>query len=131
MTLSAFALSAELTLASPICRVLIFCNTRKACSQAAEVLAKKYRQELETRPQSAPWPKPARLDLKWADKKLAALLDVGIAYHHAGLEQQDRKVVENLFASSAISVVCESCRRSAPPSETQLISPHSQAPLRH
>lgn len=92
---------------SPFHSVLIFCNTRKACSQAAEVLAKEYRQAVEARRQDLPWPKPARMDFKTSDKKLAVLLESGIAYHHAGLELQDRKVVESLFTSSAISVVCE------------------------
>lgn len=96
-------------ISSPASSVLIFCNTRKACSQAAEVLAKEYKQAVEARRPDLPWRKPARSDFKTTDKKLAVLIESGIAYHHAGLELQDRKIVESLFTSSAISVVCESC----------------------
>lgn len=88
--------------------VLVFCNTRKACAQAAEILAKEYRQALESRRQDLPWPKPARLDFKLNDSKLGALVEAGVAYHHAGLEQQDRKSIESLFTSSSISVLCAS-----------------------
>lgn len=41
------------------------------------------------------------------DKTLAALVEVGIAFHHAGLDSGDRRAVEQGFIEGSISVVCE------------------------
>lgn len=90
--------------------VLIFCNTRKGCVQAAEALAKEYQEAVQTssRRNDLLWPKPNRPTLKTLDKKLRELCELGIAYHHAGLEPADRKTVESGFTDGQISIVCES-----------------------
>ncbi|BGP46261.1 ATP-dependent DNA helicase MER3 [Rhodotorula kratochvilovae] len=88
--------------------VLVFCNTRKGCLQAAEALAKDYKQALSSSSARASlaWPKPARSEYKTSDKHLAALLENGIATHHAGMDANDRRLVERLFIDGIISIVC-------------------------
>ncbi|GAA5989083.1 hypothetical protein JCM10908_001151 [Rhodotorula pacifica] len=88
--------------------VLIFCNTRKSCTQAAEALLKSYKEAVASTAarKTLGWPKPSRSEFKTGDKALSALLEYGIAVHHAGMEMNDRKLVERLFTDSKISVVC-------------------------
>ncbi|GAA6048956.1 hypothetical protein JCM3770_007137 [Rhodotorula araucariae] len=87
--------------------VLVFCNTRKGCLQAAEALAKEYKQALSSSSRaSLAWPKPPRSEYKTSDKHLAALFENGIATHHAGMDANDRRLVERLFIDGGISVVC-------------------------
>ncbi|GAA5919935.1 hypothetical protein JCM1841_000052 [Sporobolomyces salmonicolor] len=89
--------------------VLIFCNTRKGCLQAAEALAKEYQVSLSGSSSSRfrpAWPKPPRSGYTTSDKHLAALLENGIATHHAGMENNDRRLVERLFTEGHVSIVC-------------------------
>jgi len=91
--------------------VLIFCNTRKGCLQAADALAKDYKLALASSSRSnLAWPKPQRSDFKTSDKHLAALLENGIATHHAGMDSNDRRLVERLFIDGSISIICASSR---------------------
>lgn len=46
--------------------------------------------------------------IRVSDKKLASLTSRGIGIHHAGLDWQDRKCVEDLFKTNQISVLCKS-----------------------
>ncbi|GAA5951948.1 hypothetical protein JCM21900_000099 [Sporobolomyces salmonicolor] len=89
--------------------VLIFCNTRRGCLQAAEALAKEYQVSLSGSWSSRfrpAWPKPPRSGYTTSDKHLAALLENGIATHHAGMESNDRRLVERLFTEGHVSIVC-------------------------
>ncbi|KWU46356.1 P-loop containing nucleoside triphosphate hydrolase protein, partial [Rhodotorula sp. JG-1b] len=88
--------------------VLVFCNTRKSCTQAAEALLKLYKEAVASnaRRDTLAWPKPSRGEYKTGDKSLSALLEYGIAVHHAGMEMNDRKLVERLFIDGKISIVC-------------------------
>lgn len=94
------------------CSVLVFCNTRKSCTQAAEALLKSYKEAVTSnaRRHTLAWPKPSRGEYKTGDKSLSVLLEYGIAVHHAGMEMNDRKLVEKLFIDGKISVVCTSRR---------------------
>ncbi|BGP30278.1 ATP-dependent DNA helicase MER3 [Rhodotorula toruloides] len=88
--------------------VLVFCNTRKGCTQAAEALAKAYKDSLSssTGRASLAWPKPSRNDFRTTDKNLAGLLENGLAVHHAGMDANDRRLVERAFIEGTVSVVC-------------------------
>ncbi|BGP14081.1 ATP-dependent DNA helicase MER3 [Rhodosporidiobolus nylandii] len=94
--------------------VLIFCSTRKSCSQAADALVKEYKAALSSsssayrQQTNLAWPRPARNGggFKTADKHLATLLESGVAVHHAGMEMNDRKLVEKLFVEGGVSIVC-------------------------
>lgn len=90
--------------------VLIFCDTRKACSQVADVVAKEYKKSIESQQRDVPWKRPGRVDCILVDKKLEPLIELGIAYHHAGLDSQDRRAVEQLFLDGKITVLCKHAR---------------------
>ncbi|GAA6026781.1 hypothetical protein JCM8097_005857 [Rhodosporidiobolus ruineniae] len=92
--------------------VLVFCATRKGCTQAADALVKEYKASLSSSSRTAggglAWPKPprAQAQYKTSDKHLAGLLESGVAVHHAGMEVNDRRLVESLFIEGGVSVVC-------------------------
>ncbi|NXX97824.1 HFM1 helicase, partial [Centropus bengalensis] len=81
--------------------VLVFCATRKGVQQAASVLAKdaKFLLGIE---QKQRLQKSAN-SLK--DSKLRDLLLCGVAYHHAGMEVSDRKVIEGAFTAGDLPVL--------------------------
>lgn len=112
-----------LVLTQSKCSVLVFCNTRKSCTQAAEALLKSYKdaEGSSAARDSLAWPKPIRIEYKTGDKSLSALLEYGIAIHHAGMEMNDRKLVERLFANGKISIVCTS-RSCCPDSRVPLLT---------
>ncbi|XP_076434593.1 putative ATP-dependent DNA helicase HFM1, partial [Babylonia areolata] len=83
---------------------LVFCSSRKSCQQTAETLVKRrwgqssfvipqHRQEIRTA--------ASRIQ----EKKLSELLLNGVGIHHAGLEVQDRKLVEELFRAGKLAVL--------------------------
>lgn len=81
---------------------LIFCNTRKACVVACEYLRSTIGDSGSSQGNSA-----IRSILPgFKDTKLQNLVMVGIAFHHAGLDSEDRRLVEQLFLEGAISVLC-------------------------
>ncbi|KAK4053120.1 ATP-dependent DNA helicase MER3 [Microbotryomycetes sp. JL201] len=87
--------------------VLVFCNTRKGCVTAAEAIAKDFQKAFDDGAGRLPWQKPPTASKASAsDKKLTFLLELGIAFHHAGMELSDRRLVEQKFAASEISIVC-------------------------
>uniref|UniRef100_G1KUQ1 Probable ATP-dependent DNA helicase HFM1 n=1 Tax=Anolis carolinensis TaxID=28377 RepID=G1KUQ1_ANOCA len=77
---------------------LVFCATRKGVQQAASVLAKdaKFIMNVEQLQKCAKLVKEARL---------RELLICGIAYHHAGVEVSDRKIIEAAFNMGDIPVL--------------------------
>ncbi|GAA6001199.1 hypothetical protein JCM10207_007458 [Rhodosporidiobolus poonsookiae] len=88
--------------------VLVFCSTRKGCSQAADALVKEYKNVLASAAgaRNLAWPRPPRSEYKTSDKHLATLIESGVAVHHAGMELNDRRLVEKLFVEGGVSVVC-------------------------
>ncbi|XP_058032630.1 probable ATP-dependent DNA helicase HFM1 [Ahaetulla prasina] len=80
---------------------LVFCATRKGVQQAASVLAKdaKFIMTIE---QKQRLQRSANL-IK--ETKLRDLLICGVAYHHAGIEVSDRKIIEAAFNMGDIPVL--------------------------
>ncbi|XP_036112599.1 probable ATP-dependent DNA helicase HFM1 isoform X1 [Molossus molossus] len=72
---------------------LVFCATRKGVQQAASVLVKnaKFIMTVEQKQRLQKYAYSIR------DSKLRDILIHGVAYHHAGMELSDRKVVEGAF----------------------------------
>ncbi|XP_045703098.1 probable ATP-dependent DNA helicase HFM1 [Phyllostomus hastatus] len=72
---------------------LVFCATRKGVQQAASVLVKnaKFIMTVEQKQRLQKYTYSLR------DSKLRDFLIHGVAYHHAGMELSDRKVVEGAF----------------------------------
>ncbi|EIW84852.1 DEAD-domain-containing protein [Coniophora puteana RWD-64-598 SS2] len=84
--------------------ILVFCSTRKGTVTTAKVLAKEYEQAMKNKHQ-LPWNPPPKMDFHFKDKDLAALAAVGIAFHHAGLNLDDRKLVEELYLKKTLRVL--------------------------
>ncbi|KFQ31339.1 putative ATP-dependent DNA helicase HFM1, partial [Merops nubicus] len=80
---------------------LVFCATRKGVQQAASVLAKdaKFLLSIEQKQRLQ------RFANSLKDSKLRDLLMYGVAYHHAGMEISDRKIVEGAFTVGDLPVL--------------------------
>ncbi|XP_027550183.1 probable ATP-dependent DNA helicase HFM1 isoform X3 [Neopelma chrysocephalum] len=80
---------------------LVFCATRKGVQQAASVLAKdaKFLLSIEQKQRLQ------RFANSLKDSKLRDLLMCGVAYHHAGMEISDRKVIEGAFTAGDLPVL--------------------------
>lgn len=82
--------------------LLVFCMTRKSCRDAAEELAKEWSQR---QPSARLWPEPTKR-IPVVDAKLQELVRYGVAFHHAGLESDDRKAIQHAFEEGTLSVIC-------------------------
>ncbi|KAK4819677.1 hypothetical protein QYF61_009786, partial [Mycteria americana] len=80
---------------------LVFCATRKGVQQAASVLAKdaKFLLSIEQKQRLQ------RSANSLKDSKLRDLLTYGVAYHHAGMEISDRKIIEGAFTVGDLPVL--------------------------
>ncbi|KAF1461892.1 putative ATP-dependent DNA helicase HFM1, partial [Spheniscus demersus] len=80
---------------------LVFCATRKGVQQAASVLAKdaKFLLSIEQKQRLQ------RSANSLKDSKLRDLLMCGVAYHHAGMEISDRKIIEGAFTVGDLPVL--------------------------
>ncbi|NXR62357.1 HFM1 helicase, partial [Rhadina sibilatrix] len=80
---------------------LVFCATRKGVQQAASVLAKdaKFLLSIEQKQRLQ------GLANSLKDSKLRDLLTYGVAYHHAGMEISDRKIIEGAFTVGDLPVL--------------------------
>ncbi|XP_064228686.1 probable ATP-dependent DNA helicase HFM1 isoform X5 [Aotus nancymaae] len=80
---------------------LVFCATRKGVQQAASVLVKdaKFIMTVEQKQRLQKYAYSVR------DSKLRDILKDGAAYHHAGMELSDRKVVEGAFSVGDLPVL--------------------------
>ncbi|KAK4442903.1 hypothetical protein QBC34DRAFT_386846 [Podospora aff. communis PSN243] len=82
--------------------ILIFCFTRKSCESTASVLA----EYVSGRPQVAElWPMPTKR-IAVINRDLQDMVRFGVAFHHAGLDVQDRNAVEQSFLKGQLSVIC-------------------------
>ncbi|KAF9227710.1 P-loop containing nucleoside triphosphate hydrolase protein [Gyrodon lividus] len=84
--------------------ILIFCPTRKGTVATAKQLAKDYEKASKAK-QALPWSLSTRVNGTFHDKELAALVTIGIAVHHAGLDADDRKAVEELYLQKTLRVL--------------------------
>ncbi|KFW04798.1 putative ATP-dependent DNA helicase HFM1, partial [Eurypyga helias] len=80
---------------------LVFCATRKGVQQAASVLAKdaKFLLSIEQKQRLQ------RSANSLKDSKLRDLLMHGVAYHHAGMELSDRRIIEGAFTVGDLPVL--------------------------
>ncbi|XP_030349466.1 probable ATP-dependent DNA helicase HFM1 [Strigops habroptila] len=80
---------------------LVFCATRKGVQQAASVLAKDAKFLLSVEQKQ----RLQRSANSLKDSKLRDLLMYGVAYHHAGMEVSDRKIIEGAFTAGDLPVL--------------------------
>ncbi|NXY01581.1 HFM1 helicase, partial [Pteruthius melanotis] len=80
---------------------LVFCATRKGVQQAASVLAKdaKFLLSIEQKQRLQGFANSLK------DSKLRDILSYGVAYHHAGMEMSDRKIIEGAFTVGDLPVL--------------------------
>ncbi|KAJ8069497.1 hypothetical protein OCU04_003150 [Sclerotinia nivalis] len=82
--------------------IMVFCFTRKSCEGTAAILAEHWtRQRVVDRA----WPAPINRTVV-GNKDLQELVGCGVAYHHAGLDSQDRSAIETAYLKGDISVIC-------------------------
>ena len=82
--------------------IMVFCFTRKSVESTATLLAEWWtKQSLEERT----WPAPLHRTAV-DSKELQALVACGVAFHHAGLDPQDRQAIETAYLKGDISVIC-------------------------
>ena len=82
--------------------ILIFCFTRKSCETTAAQLA----DYVSDRPtEEKLWPIPSRR-IGVISRELQEIIKFGVAFHHAGVEQQDRLAVEQAFLQGDLGVIC-------------------------
>ncbi len=93
------ALVAKHTRGKPM---MVFCFTRKSCEGTAAKLAEWWG---SVRVTDRPWPAPMQ-KVVVGSKELGKLVRHGVAFHHAGLDAQDRAAVETGFLKGGISVIC-------------------------
>lgn len=77
---------------------IVFCHSKKETEQLADELSAKYAYAGD----------PALIDYagKAGAAALQRVLRRGVAFHHAGLDASDRRLVEGAFASGAVSCLC-------------------------
>ncbi|NXN13442.1 HFM1 helicase, partial [Indicator maculatus] len=80
---------------------LVFCATRKGVQQASSVLAKDAKFLLSTEQKQ----RLQRSANSLKDSRLRDLLMCGVAYHHAGMEISDRKIIEGAFTVGDLPVL--------------------------
>ncbi|KAM7199977.1 hypothetical protein V8F33_004151 [Rhypophila sp. PSN 637] len=82
--------------------ILVFCFTKKIC----ESTAKKLVEPISGVPDhDRPWPFPKRR-IQVVNRDLQELVGSGVAFHHSGLDLQDRQAVEQGFLAGEIGLIC-------------------------
>ncbi|KAK4174792.1 putative ATP-dependent DNA helicase [Triangularia setosa] len=81
--------------------ILVFCFTRKSCESTASLLA----DYAAARPNEKLWPVP-KSRIPVINRELQEIVKFGVAFHHAGLDVQDRGAVEQSFLKGELGVIC-------------------------
>ena len=82
--------------------ILIFCFTRKSCESTAAMLA----DYASGRPEREKfWPVPSQR-IPVLSRELQQIVKFGVAFHHAGLDVQDRNTIEQHFLKGQLGVIC-------------------------
>ncbi|KAI0390225.1 hypothetical protein F5Y17DRAFT_472096 [Xylariaceae sp. FL0594] len=82
--------------------IMVFCITRKSCERTAQMLAEWW---TACRTDSRAWPAPTNR-IPVISQELQEIVRYGVAFHHAGLDAQDRASVEANFLNGQLHVIC-------------------------
>jgi ATP-dependent DNA helicase HFM1/MER3 len=82
--------------------MMIFCATRKSCLRTAQLIANWWESRIGRDRLWSPPSKPLRIK----DRDNRDIITSGVAFHHAGLDPEDRVTVEQAFLNGDISVIC-------------------------
>ncbi|KAI0016788.1 hypothetical protein F4780DRAFT_797401 [Xylariomycetidae sp. FL0641] len=82
--------------------IMVFCLTRKSCERTARVLAEWWS---ASRGDDKAWPAPTNR-IPVLSRSLQELVRYGVAFHHAGLDVQDRTAIQRNFLDGQLHVIC-------------------------
>ncbi|KAI1637904.1 hypothetical protein F4809DRAFT_602256 [Biscogniauxia mediterranea] len=82
--------------------IMVFCFTRKSCQRTARILAEWWS---TCRPDDKAWPAPTQR-IPVISQELQEIVRYGVAFHHAGLDAQDRAAVAQNFLNGQLHVIC-------------------------
>jgi ATP-dependent DNA helicase HFM1/MER3 len=82
--------------------IMIFCATRASCANTAKLIANWWTSQPGS---DRKWKAPTR-QLPLLNKDLRDTIISGVAFHHAGLDHEDRAQVEKGFLNQNINVIC-------------------------
>ncbi|KAK3113699.1 ATP-dependent DNA helicase MER3 [Teratosphaeriaceae sp. CCFEE 6253] len=82
--------------------IMVFCFTRSSCVETAKLLASWW---MTKGPEDRYWSAP-RTRVAVGEKDLRETISSGVAFHHAGLQQEDRLAVEKGYLAGDINVIC-------------------------
>ncbi|RYP90480.1 hypothetical protein DL770_003391 [Monosporascus sp. CRB-9-2] len=82
--------------------IMVFCFTRKSCESTAKVLAEWWSACNTT---DKAWPAPSKR-IPVISRDLQEIVRYGVAFHHAGLDLEDRVAVEQHYLSGQLHVIC-------------------------
>ncbi|KAF2853126.1 hypothetical protein T440DRAFT_444900 [Plenodomus tracheiphilus IPT5] len=82
--------------------IMVFCATRKSTANTAKLIANWWQ---STPNRSRFWDPPQRSP-NMSNKELRDMVTSGVAFHHAGLDQNDRVQIEKSFIAGELNVIC-------------------------
>jgi len=82
--------------------IMVFCATRSSCLKTAQLIAGWW---VSRHGQDRKWAPPTK-QIRLLNKDLRETVASGVAFHHAGLDIDDRTAVEKGFLGHEISVIC-------------------------
>ncbi|MBI2101838.1 hypothetical protein HYT53_04480 [Candidatus Woesearchaeota archaeon] len=87
-------------------QALVFASTKKSAEKTAEEISKKIKDENETLKELANDALSALSRPTKQCERLALCMKKGIAFHHAGLVEKQRSLIEDNFRKGAIKIIC-------------------------
>jgi len=87
-------------------QALMFVNTKKSAEKTAEEISKKIKGEIELLNKLSDSALNALSRPTKQCERLAFCLKKGIAFHHAGLVERQRNIIEDNFRNGAIKIIC-------------------------
>ncbi|KAK4553065.1 ATP-dependent DNA helicase MER3 [Recurvomyces mirabilis] len=82
--------------------IMVFCITRASCVETAKQLATWWS---SNSPKERYWTAP-RYSIVVGEKDLKTTVASGVAFHHAGLQIQDRNAIEKGYLEGEVNVIC-------------------------
>ncbi|CAJ2505682.1 Uu.00g130760.m01.CDS01 [Anthostomella pinea] len=82
--------------------IMVFCFTRKSCQRTAQILAEWWS---TCQGNDKAWPAPTQR-IPVISQELREIVRYGVAFHHAGLDSQDRSAVEQNYLKGQLHVIC-------------------------
>ena len=87
------------------------CSTRKACPRVLDKLKERGGYILGTEEKK----KLMHVSKEIKDRALAAYVEFGVGFHHAGLDYADRLLIEKSFIEGVLPVKPHRCMHTGPP----------------